>query len=157
MGIFRIDLLELLHIVWRYALAVLFVAAAAGIARLINPRIGESTAALFFAAVILSAWTGGLGPGLLATAIAGYVASAYYRLNPVGSLGIGWDDGLQVGVFVAVALLISSLTSMRQHARSRCKSLTRNSKPGFRREPVNCAKAKNDSGCWWTAWRITRS
>lgn len=116
MGIFRIDLLELLHIVWRYALAVLFVAAAAGIARLINPRIGESTAALFFAAVILSAWTGGLGPGLLATAIAGYVASAYYRLNPVGSLGIGWDDGLQVGVFVAVALLISSLTSMRQRA-----------------------------------------
>lgn len=116
MGVFKIELPELLRLLWRYVLAVVFVAAAAGIASLINPRIGESTAALFFAAVILSAWTGGLGPGLLATALAAYIAGKYYRLNPVGSVGFGWDDCLQAGVFVAVALLISSLTSMRQRA-----------------------------------------
>ena len=116
MHAWRIERPSVLRLIWRYVLAVLFVAAAAATARLINPRIGESTASLFFAAVILSAWTGGLGPGLLATALAAYVAGAYYRLNPVGSPGFGWDDGLQAGVFVIVAVLISSLTSMRLRA-----------------------------------------
>jgi PAS domain S-box-containing protein len=111
-----ITLRAFLHQFQRYVLAVVFVAAAAGIAHLINPRVGESTASLFFAAVILSAWTGGLGPGLLATAIAGLVAGKVYQLNPVGSPGFGWDDGLQTSVFVAVALLISWLTSMRLRA-----------------------------------------
>lgn len=106
----------ILHRLSRYALALLFVAAAAGIAYDINPRIGESTASLFFAAVILSSWTGGLGPGLLATATAAFLAGEFYQLNPVGSLGFGWDDWLQAGVFVVVAVLISSLTSMRRRA-----------------------------------------
>jgi PAS domain S-box-containing protein len=111
-----ITLRAFLHEIRRYALAVVFVTIAALIAHIINPRIGESTASLFFAAVILSAWTGGLGPGLLATALAGFAAGGVYRLNPTGSPGFGWDDGIQEGVFVAVALLISSLTSMRHRA-----------------------------------------
>jgi PAS domain S-box-containing protein len=100
----------------RYMTAVVFVIAAAGIARLINPRIGESTAALFFAAVILSSWTGGLGPGLLATALAAFIAGRFYHLNPVGTPGFGWDDWLQASVFVSVAVLISWLTSKRRRA-----------------------------------------
>jgi PAS domain S-box-containing protein len=106
----------MVHRAGRYALALVFVAAATGIAILINPRIGESTASLFFAAVILSSWTGGLGPGLLATGIAAFLAGDFYRLNPVGSRGFGWDDWLQAGVFVIVAVLISSLTSLRRRA-----------------------------------------
>ena len=101
----------------RYALAILFVLTATGIAWLINPRIGESTASLFFAAVILSAWTGGLGPGLVATALCGYI-SGIYLLNPVGSPGFGWDDLLRLAVFVLVALLINYLTSLRHRAES---------------------------------------
>jgi PAS domain S-box-containing protein len=101
-----------------YALAGAFVLTAAGIAYLINPRIGESTAALFFAAVVLSSWTGGLGPGLAATALAAFLAGDFYRLNPVGSLGFGWDDWLQTAVFVVVAVLVSSLTSLRRRAES---------------------------------------
>jgi len=114
----RFDARLLIDAIWRYMLAVLLVAAAAGIALAINPRIGESTAALFFAAVIISSWVGGLGPGLMATALAAYVAGKYYRINPVGSVGFGWDDALQAGVFVAVAVLTSSLTSMRKRAES---------------------------------------
>jgi len=104
-----------------YALALLFVATAAGVAFLINPRIGESTASLFFAAVVLSSWTGGLGPGLLATVCAAFLAGNFYRLNPVGSLGFGWDDWLQAVVFVVVAVLISSLTSLRRRAETALK------------------------------------
>jgi PAS domain S-box-containing protein len=112
----RIQIRPLVRGVGRYALALMFVAAATGIALLINPRIGESTASLFFAAVILSSWTGGLGPGLVATGIAAFLAGDFYRLNPVGSPGFGWDDWLQAGVFVVVAVLISSLTSLRRRA-----------------------------------------
>jgi PAS domain-containing protein len=100
----------------RYALSLVFVSGAAIIAYYINPRIGESTASLFFAAVILSSWTGGLGPGLVATFLAATLAGSFYRLNPVGSSGFGWDDWLQAGVFVIVAVLISSLTSLRRRA-----------------------------------------
>jgi PAS domain S-box-containing protein len=112
----RIQTWQIVRGVGRYALALVFVAAATGIAVLVNPRIGESTASLFFAAVILSSWTGGLGPGLLATGCAAFLAGDFYRLNPVGSRGFGWDDWLQAGVFVVVAVLISSLTSLRRRA-----------------------------------------
>lgn len=105
-----------MRIASRYLLAVFFILVAAAIAYFINPRIGESTASIFFAAVILSAWSGGLGPGLVATVLASILAGDFYRLNPVGSRGFGWDDWLQAGVFFAVAVLISSLTSMRRRA-----------------------------------------
>src|SRR5271154_6598734 len=111
-----IQIRAILHRAGRYALALVFVTAATGIAVFVNPRIGESTASLFFAAVVLSSWTGGLGPGLLATGCAAFLAGDFYRLNPVGSVGFGWDDWLQAGVFVIVAVLISSLTALRRRA-----------------------------------------
>jgi PAS domain S-box-containing protein len=114
----RIQIPTVLAEVGRYVLALLFVAIATGLAYLLNPRIGESTASLFLAAVILSSWTGGLGPGLVATAITAFLAGTFYRLNPVGSPGFGWDDCLQAGVFVSVAALISSLTALRRRAES---------------------------------------
>lgn len=107
---------DFLAVVGRYVLAVLFVIVAAAIARLINPPIGETTASLFFAAVILSAWTGGLGPGLTTTALAAYIAGTFYQLNPSGSPGFGLDDWLQAFVFVSVAVLISWLTARRRRA-----------------------------------------
>jgi len=108
------------NVLARYGLALAFSLAAAGIAKKINPIIGESTAPLFFAAVMLSAWRGGLGPGLLATAVAGYL-SGVYELNPVGSPDFGLDDTLRVGMFLMVAVLISSLTSLRQRAETALK------------------------------------
>lgn len=100
---------------FRYGLALVLAVGAAGAAWLIKPIIGGTTAPLFYAAVILSAWWGGLGPGLLATALDGYFCGLY-MLNPVGSPTFGWDDRLQLCIFLMVALLISSLTSLRKRA-----------------------------------------
>ncbi len=62
---------------------------------------------LFFGAVIVSAWYGGLGPGVLATVLAAAV-SDYFFLSPLYSLRIGsFGEGLQLGVFVLEALLVS--------------------------------------------------
>jgi PAS domain S-box-containing protein len=89
---------------------------AAGLAWLMNPVVGQSTEPIFFAAVMLAAWIGGLGPGLVATAISGYLSGRYFFLNPVGSPGFGWDDLIRLLIFFLVALLISSLTSLRKRA-----------------------------------------
>jgi PAS domain S-box-containing protein len=101
--------------VWfRYGLALVLALGAAGLAWLVKPYIGGTTP-LFYAAVVVSAWSGGLGPGLLATALDGYFCGKY-ALNPVGSPEFGYDDALQVIMFLMVALLISSLTSLRKRA-----------------------------------------
>jgi signal transduction histidine kinase len=102
----------------RYACAVGSVAAA-----LLGTRgLGEQTAGvspLFFAAVAVSAWYGGLGPGLVATALAGW-ATAFFLIEPTYSLRLDWDDAIRVAAFCLVALLIGVLheTSRREHARA---------------------------------------
>ncbi len=74
-------------------------------------RVGHGS--LFFAAVMLSAGYGGLGPGLMATAISSF-SSAYIFFYPPGSLLIGMDDIVRLAVFIAVAVLISSLHTRTQ-------------------------------------------
>lgn len=107
-------LFRLKSVLFRYGLALLLALSAAGAAWLFaTPAV--TTAPFFYAAVILSAWWGGLGPGLLATALDGYFCGVY-MLNPVGSPSFGWDDALQLCIFLMVALLISSLTSLRKRA-----------------------------------------
>jgi two-component system, LuxR family, sensor kinase FixL len=101
----------------RYVAAACLVAIALLITRRMQSLLGETISPLFFAAVMLSAWWGGLGPGLLATALAG-VASAYFFVNPAGSGLVGWDDVIRLSTFLMVAVLISTLTSLRKRAES---------------------------------------
>src|SRR5260370_862924 len=63
-----------------------------------------------------SAWPGGCGPGLLATALAGWASAYYFPNNPPGSSIFSWDDAIRLAVFLMVSLLISSLTSLRKRA-----------------------------------------
>jgi PAS domain S-box-containing protein len=66
---------------------------------------------LFFAAVAVSTWYGGMQPGLLATALS-TLAMGYFFTQPVYLLGnFALDNILQLGTFVPVAILISSLNS----------------------------------------------
>ena len=57
----------------RYGVAV--VAVAAAIAFLLIPQIGKGLGSILFLAVLISAWYGGVGPGLLATALITVVAT----------------------------------------------------------------------------------
>jgi signal transduction histidine kinase len=77
------------------------------------PHLEEAPTTLFLAAVMVSAWYGGLGPGLLTTALSGLVLD-YFFVPPVYSLEIGLADGMRLGVFVMVAILISSLNAARR-------------------------------------------
>ena len=68
---------------------------------------------LFFGAVMLTAWFGGLGPALLASALAGF-CSAWFFPDPIGQTRFGIDDVVRMAIFFAMAVFISSL-----HARAR--------------------------------------
>ena len=104
----------------RYGLALALVFAALAIQRLIEPLLGQSLAALLLAAVMLSAWFGGLGPAIVATVIAAYFTAyplKYYPESP----GFGWDDLARLVVFLMIATLISTLTAMRKRAEADLK------------------------------------
>ncbi len=69
----------------RYGVAMSTVAVAFGLKLLVDPLIVQETPFLFvFTAVMVSAWYGGLGPGLLATGLATLITD-YFVLYPIGS------------------------------------------------------------------------
>jgi signal transduction histidine kinase len=71
--------------------------------------------AVYLAAVMFSAWRGGLGAGLLATALSA-VLGAFFFFPPAYSFTVYGEDLLQLGVFTLAALIISSLSAARERA-----------------------------------------
>lgn len=104
---------------WRrpfdYVVAALAVCLAAVINIALWDYLAAQPSALFFAAVMVSAWFGGLGPGLLATGFATFL-SVYLFTRPFGSLDVDLADVLRLNVFLMVALLTSWLTAARERA-----------------------------------------
>src|SRR2546423_14191532 len=86
-----------------YAVAVLSVALALGITELLQPDMRPTP--LFFLAVSISAWYGGLVAGGLA-ALLSVLAVDYFLLIPIYSLKPSWGDLLLFLFFVLTALLI---------------------------------------------------
>lgn len=99
-----------LAVLFRYALAVAATAVATYLALLLLVVVpGQPTFAIFYGVVALSAWYGGLGPGLLATALSG-MAIDYYFEDPRHTFGVAsLPSGLRLAAFVVVALLIGGL------------------------------------------------
>lgn len=85
----------------RYGFAVLAVAIALLVKLLLAPLIQEeSPFLLFFAPLVVSAWYGGLGPGLLATVLAG-LSSDYFFLIPTYSFTlISFGKALRLSLFI---------------------------------------------------------
>src|SRR3989454_9905407 len=72
-------------VIWSYGIAVLSVTAALIISRWPALHLQDAPVSLFLCAVMLGAWFGGAGPGLLATALSAF-AFYYYFLPPIYSL-----------------------------------------------------------------------
>src|SRR5215204_2021999 len=110
-----------LDIALRYGVAVLAVGVVVAVKVLLDPWIAAQSPFLLLAgAIVVSAWFGGLGPGLLATVLATFGAD-YYFLPPEGSF-----TGLEVAfwpllLFTLQGLLISSLIEALRSARHRAE------------------------------------
>jgi PAS domain S-box-containing protein len=70
---------------------------------------------VLLAAVMLSSWLGGLGPGLVSTFL-GTLAADFFIFAPVKSIDLDATRIIQLSAFVSVALLISSLNDARRRA-----------------------------------------
>src|SRR5437868_200251 len=102
-----------LSVLLRYGVAVGATLLALVLTLLIRPSLSDPVFALFFVAVLVSSWYGGLGPGLFATALSVILAD-YYVFPPLGRLLLDVDTVLRLGVEVIAALMISSLTAARR-------------------------------------------
>ena len=100
----------------RYAVAVASVAVASGLTLVMWYAGERAIFPLFFAAVVISACYGGLGPSLVATALAGAVTTALMYAAPQRpTLPHGHVERLLV--FLGVALLTSSMNAALRRAR----------------------------------------
>jgi len=105
-----------------YAVAVATSAAAFALARTIDhPWVTLSPFFIFYAAVAVSSWYGGTGPGILATII-GALLVDYYILVPRESLRIAnAQDVPRLVLFSSVGVLIACLNGALRRARNECK------------------------------------
>src|SRR6266487_1164937 len=96
----------------RYGAAIGASVLALGLTLLLGSLMREPVFALFYVAVLVSAWYGGLGPSLLATLLSVLMANYF---APIGQFIFGVETLLRFSVEILAALLISSLTAARRH------------------------------------------
>ncbi|MDQ2808933.1 MAG: ATP-binding protein [Chloroflexota bacterium] len=105
----------------RYGVAGAAVAVAMGLAALLVDPHEQSAFLLFLAAVAVSAWYGGVGPALLATALGAALADYLFE-DPQFTLSITSPlDLLRLLVFGGTALFITLITEARSRADARSR------------------------------------
>jgi PAS domain S-box-containing protein len=98
-----------------YGIAVLSVTATVIISRWPAAHLEAHPAALFLCAVMISAWLGGAGPGLLATVLS-CVAFYYYFLEPLYSFAVKPQEIPRFVIFIVSAIVASSLSAAQRSA-----------------------------------------
>ena len=103
----------MLRTLWRYGFAVLTVAAALVITKSLEQYTDITP--LFYAAIVISAWFGGMGPGLVAVALA-TVALDYYFVPPLYTLRPDLKQISFLVVFGFLAVLTSWMSAKRKQS-----------------------------------------
>src|SRR5215510_4039520 len=99
----------------RYGLAVLSVAAALAGTQLLRAYFEAAPNALFFCAIVLSSWLGGMGPGLLASLLSVGVID-YHFTYPHHTLTTSAGDLPRMMVFLSSAASVSWLSGRQKRA-----------------------------------------
>src|SRR5881398_3971482 len=95
-------------LVLRYGVAVGCSVVALILSDALPDRIEREVSAIFFAGVMLSAWYGGLGPGLLATTLS-TLGRWYFLIPPVSSVEDTINESIRLTLFAVVAVAINYL------------------------------------------------
>jgi signal transduction histidine kinase len=80
---------------------------------LLLPPLEQAPYALFFAAVVVSAWYGGSWASLLATALSALALDLFF-LPPIYAVGTDLADGVRLGAFVLAGALIGLFQGTRE-------------------------------------------
>lgn len=103
------------HLRFPYLLALGLIGVAILVTRGVDQLAGHSPFLLPVGAVMIASWSGGLGPGLVATVI-GILGTNYLVLDQSGPPDVTDKPLLQVGAYCSVALLVSWLNEARRRA-----------------------------------------
>jgi PAS domain S-box-containing protein len=101
--------------IWSYWIAFASVAAALIVSRWPALHLQEAPASLLLCAVMFSAWLGGVGPGLLATALS-CLAFNYYFVEPLNSFALKSEEIPRFAIFTVSALIAGSLSAAQRSA-----------------------------------------
>jgi PAS domain S-box-containing protein len=105
----------------RYGVAALIVGVAVLVKLLLDPLTTQDTPfLLILGAIMVSAWYGGLGPGLLATGLSA-LATDYFFLDPKVSFTTLGPELLDLAAFVLEGVLVCVLTASLRTARDRAE------------------------------------
>ena len=80
------------------------------------PAFGGSIFSIFYLAVLISAWRGGLGPALF-TMVVGAFANIFLLISPYYDAGVSLEDWLRVGIFVIVSLAIAVIANQLEKSK----------------------------------------
>src|SRR5215217_5926572 len=104
---------QMLRAIGRYGLAVVSVAAALVITSALEPYTDITP--LFYGAIVVSAWFGGMWPGLLAVVLSA-LSLDYFFVEPLHTLGLGPKHISFLVVFGFLAILTSWMSTKRRQA-----------------------------------------
>ena len=109
----------------RYGLAAAAIVGVLALKLALVPWVEQDTPfLLFFAAVLLAGWYGGLGPGLFATALAA-AGSAFFFMPPYQDFRVHDPaQRVRLALFVGEGVFISALAAILQAARRRADAAT---------------------------------
>lgn len=133
----------------RYIVAVLTVAVAAFFTRQFGEQNELASTSLFYAAVMVSAWYGGLEPGLVSTVLA-VLASDYYFNDPDGDSTFSGANFVRLSMFLFAALLISLLNGVRRRLYSELQEALTQVKllRGLLPICASCKMIRDEKGDW---------
>ncbi len=100
-------------LLFQYGVSVLVCVLALWLTNLLWPLIEPSASTLFFAAIMIAAFYGGLGPGLLVSVLSA-LAIDYYFVAPFRGFEISVANIVRAGVFMLVATMTSWLNASRK-------------------------------------------
>ncbi|MFN6465546.1 MAG: PAS domain S-box protein [Nostoc sp. DedVER02] len=119
-----------------YSVMILAVIAALLVTQLLLPVFDPSVFTLFYAAVAISAWYGGMGLGVLAIALS-VITALYFLIEPIYSFNfLSLNVLVQLTTFSLVSFLITALSSELRTARGKAETslkLLQNSEMRFSR------------------------
>lgn len=102
---------------WPYLFALLVTLAALFLQFMVSQYVDSTPFLVFYAAVTLSAWRGGWGPGLLSTALSAAMATRYF-LNPSDSWRLSLNSMISVVLFTSVSTVITWLNVRERSSRT---------------------------------------
>lgn len=102
-----------------YAVAAIVCGLALWVKLLVGPVVLPGPFSTFLPAVLLAAWAGGIGPGVLATAVSTILALGFVLPAVPMPGGSGWTVILQVATFVATGSVASALVGALRSSRQR--------------------------------------